>query len=64
MTTLWSPFSSLRSFLDRSKMTANDLVIYIACAADVNEPRLVGLNQSLGLSAAQATFTLSYLQCL
>ena len=45
-------------------MTANDCVIYVACAADVNEPRLVGLNQSLGLSAAQATFILSHLQCL
>ena len=64
MTTSWSPFLSLRSFLDRSKMTANDWVIYIACATDVNEPRLVGLNQSLGLSPAQATFTLSHLQCL
>lgn len=60
MTTLWSPFLPLRSFLDRSKMTADDWVIYI----DVNEPRLIGLNQSLGLSAAQATFTLSHLQCL
>ena len=60
MTTLWSPFLSLRSFLDRSKMTADDWVIYI----DVNEPRLVGLNQSLGLSSLQATFTLSHLQCL
>ena len=42
----------VQSFLDRSKMTANDWVIYIACAADVNVPRLEGLNQSLGLSSA------------